>query len=24
LKDASIAHQDLESRKIWGPAIITP
>jgi len=24
LKDASIAHQDLEGRKILGPAIITP
>ncbi len=24
LKDASIAHQDLEARKILGPAIITP
>ena len=24
LKDASLAHQDLEGRKILGPAIITP
>ena len=24
LKDASIAHRDLEGRKILGPAIITP
>ena len=24
LKDVSIAHQDLEARKILGPAIITP
>ena len=24
LKDASVAHQDLEARKILGPAIITP